>query len=174
MIYSTPIDAPTPPELWDMLVKHNLVTGALRANPGSGVGMAQSGAFSVWHDEAEALALVALFRTGEPGVLELFIVPESRTFGKERRAEICELAPSLRQEWFSNGVRRVQCQVPASRVNTHRILKALGFIEETKRNCGLRNYIALGDHYEAMSVFGLLESDPLCQYVDMANAVNED
>jgi hypothetical protein len=69
-------------------------------------------------------------------------------------------------------VRRVQAQVPASRVNMQRIMRNMGFKLETP--AGLRGAIQLGENPpEAMLIYGLIPSDPMKVAVQDAVQVAE-
>jgi len=45
-------------------------------------------------------------------------------------------------------------------------MKAMGFIEETKHDVGLRGGIRLGRKPEGLVLYGLLDSDPVKKYAD--------
>lgn len=151
-----------PEELDEHFRKHGLVSGAIHRNPMLVAGLARAATFVVWHRDEDIQALMVEIPHPEPGVMDVLIIPEDRGLGKDGRREIVELSHKLRERWFSEqGLRRVQAMVPYSRVNMQRVLKALGFLEETRRNMGLRGLVALGrNRPEPMAVYGLLEADP--------------
>lgn len=165
MIEIEEITAPNPMDLWELLDRHNLLSGALKANPSLVSGMCQNGNFLIWHEDGTPLALLMEFRSMDPEVIDVLVVPEDRWLGK-RKAEISDLGVWLRERWFGMGFRRVQSSVPASRVNIHRIMKAMGFVEETKHDVGLRGGIRLGRKPEGLVLYGLLDSDPVKKYAD--------
>ena len=170
MITIEQIDAPTPMDLWDLMDRHNLLSVALRANPGIVANMCGTGKFWIWHEDGNPLALQMEFRLGDPEVIDLMLVPEDRWLGK-RREEVAELAGGLRERWFGpGGARRVQAAIPASRVNLHRITKSLGFIEETRHDVGLRGGVRLGKKSEGLVLYGLLPHDPIKVYGEPASA----
>lgn len=153
------IPNPNPAELWEILERHGLLSAVLKINPWIVANMCKHGQFCIWHEDGRPLALQLEHLSPDPEVLEILIVPEDRGLGK-RKAEISDLQPIMRNRWFPH-FRRVQSSVPASRVNIHRIVKSLGFTEETRRDIGLRDGIKLGHTPEGVVLYGLLPADPL-------------
>lgn len=158
MILLTEIQCP-PEELDRLLRKHHLLSVALRLHPQLVAAMAAGSRVNVMHEDSEILGVMVETPLPDPTLLEVLIVPEVRRL-HQAKDELAELSTRLRQSWFGNsGFRRIQAAIPSSRIHTKKIFKAMGFVEET-RDCGLRNSVNLGKEYEAMTVLGLLPSDP--------------
>lgn len=170
MIAIEPINPPDPINLWELLDKHNMISGALAAKPGMVVNLCNMANFLVWHIDGEPLALQIEVQMPDPEVMEIMLVPEDRWLGK-RRDDVTALQQELRDRWFhALGVRRVQANVPASRVNLHRVFKCLGFVEETRHDIGMRGGIRLGQKVEPVVSYGLIETDPVKVWRELAHA----
>jgi len=158
-------------ERWDavafgnLLKQHQLLTEPMLHDPMVIPAICANSIFRVIHDDAP-LALVVESLNTQPEVLDLMVIPEDKAIGK-RKDELRALATALRAIWFDHaGFRRVQSMVPISRVNMQRILRSLGFVEETRRKMGVRNLVRLGSKPEAILIYGLIPSDPLPETVD--------
>ena len=176
MIQMIAVDAFDVETLFRFMDEHGLISSALRRAPGLLANMQRASSYCIWNDGANPLALMLEIPLPEEGVMELVIIPEDKSLGKQRD-DLVEFSKKLRGRWFDClGMRRIQSHVPASRVNMQRIMRWLGFVEETKKGVGLRNAIRLGDKPEAIIVYGLLEGDPIkitTEHVEVQDAVEQ-
>ena len=99
-----------------------------------------------------------------PGVLRFSWIPECKRL-HTRKDDLATLAADLRPFWFREGVRRVEAHLPATRTQSIRALKGLGFRQETL-DCGLRAACDYGKGWEAHVVLGLLANDPVRQVLE--------
>lgn len=160
MIQMIAVDAFDAEILFRYLQDHGLLSGAFRRNPGLIASLQMASSYCIWNDGDQALALMLEIPGNEPGAMDIMIIPEDKTLGK-RKDELIDFSHRLRERWFSAmGMRRIQAQVPASRVNMQRIMRNMGFKLETP--AGLRGAIQLGDNPpEGLLIYGLVPSDPM-------------
>lgn len=156
-----PIDAIAPEELMAAMENHQLVTVGMVVDPARIARMCDMAQFYLWHEDGEPVAVHLECHTDEPGVMSMFILIEDKTASKRLWNDIRALGTALRRRWFDDmGLRRVQCMVPESRVNIQRMLRAMGFVEETKRGTGLRGYFMFKNgKTESAQIWSLIESD---------------
>lgn len=163
MIEIMPAPAMQPTELYLHLEKHGLLTEGLFNDPTRLVHMCGISAFYVWSDGDNPVALHIETPTGEPGVMNIVIIPEDKTLGKRLWNDSVAIGAALQLLWFEQGsLRRVQSFVPESRVNMQRIYRAMGFIEETRKQLGLRGYFGFpGKPPQAAQVWSMMKGDPI-------------
>ena len=161
MIEILPMKPMLPTDLYVHLEKHGLLTLGMQADPSRLVGLCRVSSFFVWSDGEEPVALMIETPTGEPGCINLVIIPEDKTLGKRLWNDSVAIGQGLQLLWFEqNGLRRVQAFVPESRVNMQRVFRAMGFIEETRRKLGLRGYFAFdGKEPQAAQIWSLMPGD---------------
>ena len=94
----------------------------------------------------------------EPGILSFHWIPEVKRL-HTRRNELIDLGGEFRSVWFVDGIRRVEARCPILRTQTMRCLQHMGFRLETTDK-GLRKAVDYGKGFEALALFGLIESDP--------------
>lgn len=157
-----PIDRISGPDLYALMDSHNLITLGMAVGPGRLIQVANGSDFYLWHEDGEPIATQVETRNAEPGILDIALFPEDRTASKRLWNDFRAIGFALRKRWFEEQkFNRVQATVPASRVNTERMLRALGFVEETRKNSGIRDYFTfLNGHRENANIWGLLASDP--------------
>lgn len=146
-------------QLKGMFDHHRLVSGMLRLHPELFATLAQTAMMCcICSDEDVPAAWILTVTLGEPGVLELIAVAE-KAMGEVPRDEFEAVAKDMKTFWFNiPGTKRVQCPVPLKRARTLRMLRRMGFHEETKQT-GLRNAIDFGNGHEAVAIFGLIDTD---------------
>lgn len=153
----------TPEELYVFFEKHGLLSVGMLENPQRIVDLSMMATFYIWYEEKTPVALMLDLPESEPGIKNIMVIPEDRTMGKRLFNEILDSSIELRDLWFKRmNARRVQSIVPISRVNMQRILRALGFKEETRSGVGIRGMFALnGQDTQAAVIYGLIPSDPI-------------
>ena len=151
----------TPEEVFLFFERHGLLTLGMQENPQRVIDLSMASTFWIWYDNETPVALMLELPDIEPGVKTLMLVPEDRTMGKRLYNDLVDIAPVLQNLWFNEmGLRRVQSVVPVSRVNMQRVLRALGFQEETRRGVGIRGMYALnGQEAQAAIIYGLIPGD---------------
>lgn len=148
-----------PLQLKGMFDHHRLISGLLRVHPELFVALAQTAKMCcIASTEGEPAAWVLTIAMGEPGVLELITVAE-KAMGEIPRDEFEVISMELKEFWFEKmEAKRVQCPVPLKRARTLRMLRRMGFHEETKQ-AGLRNSVDFGNGYESVAILALIDSD---------------
>lgn len=146
-------------QLKGMFDHHRLVSGLLKLHPELFVALAQTAKMCCVASEDDVpAAWVLTVAMGEPGVLELITVAE-KAMGEIPRDEFETISKELKTFWFEvMQAKRVQCPVPLKRARTLRMLRRMGFHEETKQ-AGLRNAVDYGNGYESVAILALIDSD---------------
>lgn len=166
-----PIDALEPDELYAVLGHHQLTTVGMMMDEGRMHRICDNAQFFLWHEDGEPTIVHFECPTDEPGIMTLFMLVEDKTASKRLWNDIRALAGVLKKRWFNDmGLRRMQCMVPESRVNIQRTLRAMGFVEETKRGMGLRGYFMFTNgKTESAQIWSLTPSDEdSCERIEIA------
>jgi len=148
----------SPAELYELLRRNNLLPQgigniALLAQIKS---LAERGVYLLVVDDTGVLASTLTMRQ-DPGTLAFYWIPEVKAL-HTRRDDLIDLSASLRELWFTEGIKRVEARVAASRRQTFKALITMGFKNETA-NGGLRNAVNYGNGDEMMHILGLLPTD---------------
>jgi hypothetical protein len=153
------LEQPTPEVLRAILERHHLLPLSLRDNPFAIVAAAENCAALCVRSDEEASMLFLEFPNGEPGVLRLEVIALQKRVDKKVDQYVQHLG-YLRSRWFEQlGMHRVETAVPASRKQVPRVLKALGFVEETYRGVGIRNAVDYGRGPETLYLYSLTPGD---------------
>lgn len=95
---------------------------------------------------------------GEPGNMSLIAIKEPDRVDK-RREDLFEIGERLRHRWFKEcGFKRVEARVPDGFVQTSRVLRRMGFRQETGPS-GLRGIVRREGKPINIHVFSLLPTD---------------
>jgi hypothetical protein len=153
------IDTIDPLQLKGMFEHHRMVSGLLRIHPELFSALSQTAKMCcVSSEEGEPAAWILTIAMGEPGVMELIAVAE-KAMGEIPRNEFEIISDELKSFWFTGlGAKRIQCPVPLKRARTLRMLRRMGFHEETKQ-AGLRNSVDFGNGYESVAILSLIDTD---------------
>lgn len=149
-------------DLYAHLDAHGLITLGMAVHPERLLNLSKVSEFYLWHEDGEPTAMHLETPTGELGVIDVLVLPQDKTMSKRLWNDIAALGDALRHTWFDERkYTRVQAFVPASRVNVERMLRAIGFMEETKKGQGLRGYFHfISGSQENCHIWSLLASDP--------------
>jgi hypothetical protein len=152
-------EQPSPEILMELLERHHLLPMSIRMNPMAIQAVASScNIFTVKTDTEVSMAVVE-YPGGEPGTARAeFIALQKRI---DKVADIyAEHRELFYDRWF-NGYRlhRIDTCIPSTRKQVPRVLKALGFVEETFRGVGIRNAVDFGRGPESLYLFSLTPAD---------------
>lgn len=147
-----------PADLFGIYEKHHLLSGLMRIRPDMFSQLSTVARLGGIFNGDEPVAWMVETPIGEPGVLDIAIISEGREVDFTR-ADLEDVASLLHHHWFDEmGAVRVQAFPPIARKRSMRILRFLGFREETKM-AGLRDATNLGKRFEPLAAMGLVASD---------------
>lgn len=152
------VDSVSGEDLFRLFERHRLLSGLMRIRPDVFNTLATVCRVGAFHLEGKPFAWMVESPIGEPGVLDLSIVSEGKDVPFTRE-DLATVRDYLYSHWFDQiGAIRVQAMPPISRKKSVRLLRFLGFREETKV-AGIRNGINLGRRFEPLTLMGLLPED---------------
>jgi hypothetical protein len=153
------LEQPTPDVLIALLERHHLLPMSLRRDPTLAVGAAASCNCLRIDLGEEPGMLILEFPGGEPGTARLEVIALQKRVDK-RADDIKAKAHEFYNRWFTGyGLHRVETTVPSTRKQVPRVLKALGFVEETYRGVGIRNAVDFGKGPETLYLYSLTPND---------------
>lgn len=130
--------------------------------------LASSSRYGVIYEDDEPM--MHLFEMpGEPGVLHVLAVKE-RNRADQRVDELSSISRQLAERWA--GFRRVEAKVALPFVQTHRILRRMGFVQETSQK-GLRAFYTTGDAPVNVHVFSMIPSEVINKHEDAKMTAEE-
>jgi len=137
-------------QYWDQLRDTNAIYALA---PGSRFGV-------IYEDETPLMYLLEI--PGEPGTLHVLAIKE-RNRADQRVDELRGIGFELACRW--SRFRRVEAKIATPFVQTHRILRRMGFAQETGPK-GMRHFYTLGGEPTNVLVFAMIPGEVINKHED--------